>query len=89
MGIDTAGVVTAFGTAGNDEGNAGLAGFRIQTVQEGDGRALEMSRIGRPVAVPRRIHAFSAAPLAQVALAEITAVCIASAMAASYESCWY
>ena len=45
-------------------------------IQESDGRALKMSRIGRPVAVPRRIHTFRAAPFAQVALAEITAVCV-------------
>ena len=76
MGIDAAGMVTAFSTSSDDKGNAGLTGFGIQPVQESDGRTLEVGRIGRPVAIPRRIHAFSAAPLAQVALAEIAAVCI-------------
>ena len=76
VGIDAAGMVAAFRTAGDDEGNASLTGFGIQMIQESDGRALEMSRIGRPVAVPRRIHTFRAAPFVQVALAEITAVCV-------------
>ena len=74
MGIKTAGMVAAFGTASDDEGNPGLTGFRIQPIQKGNGRALEMNRIGRAIAVPRRIHAFRAAPLTKIALAKVAAI---------------
>ena len=47
MGIDAAGMVAAFRTAGDDEGNASLTGFGIQMIQESDLRRLLLPKSRR------------------------------------------
>ena len=58
VGVGAVSVVTVFSAAREDEG---------------DGRALEVLGVGHIVCIPRRVHAVDAAPLVEVALAEVGA----------------
>ena len=71
--VGAMGMVAVLRAAREDEGDAGRLRERVERVEEGDGRALEVLRVGHVVLIPRRVHAVDAAPLVQVTLAEIRA----------------
>ena len=71
--VGAVGMVAVLRAAREDEGDAGRLRERVERVEEGDGRALEVLRIGYVVLIPRCVHAVDAAPFVQVALAEIRA----------------
>ncbi len=73
VGVGAAGVVAVLSAAREDEGDAGRLGEGVERVEEGDGRALEVLGVGHIVCIPRRVHAVDAAPLVEVALAEVGA----------------
>lgn len=74
MGIGAACMVAPFGTTRNNEMHASFPGLVIQVIQERHGGAFEMNGICSGVHTPRGIHASGAAPLPQIALAEIPAI---------------
>lgn len=73
VGVGAVSVVTVFSAAREDEGDASRLSEGVERVEEGDGRALEVLGVGHIVCIPRRVHAVDAAPLVEVALAEVGA----------------